>query len=190
MPDLGATDAPIEGLPYEANLVRVLTVDSPLGVVVQYVTAALPAIPPAPSASVYQLGASSLAGVEGDFGSDVLVFPSFDGNLTLVEDGRVIAEAVARRLSTKRGTMPFHPDYGLDLRDYLNEAVTPDVLYRLKAAVELECEQDERVQSATATITYSLATQQLRVAIEVVTNTENLRFVLSVSQVSVELLEE
>jgi phage baseplate assembly protein W len=152
-----------------------------------YVT---PTAPPTPAPAISSTLSASLASVVGDYGSDVLVFPGVDGNLNLVADWRVVAEALARRLSTPRGTLPFHPDYGLDVREYLNEAVTQDALYRMKAAVELECEQDERVENAEATITYSASTQTLRLSIEATTTTGPLRFVLNVSQVSVELLSQ
>lgn len=191
MADLGTIDAFVDGIPYDAfpNF-SLVAVDAPM-VMVVYVPVAAPAVPaPPPASTVYQLGASTLAGVSGDFGSDSLVFPGVDGNFTLVKDGRVIAEALARRLSTPRGSLPFHPDYGLDLRSYLNEAVTADLLYRMKAAVELECEQDERIDGAKATITYAQSTMSMKVRVDVTTTTAALRFVLSVSQVSVDLLNE
>jgi phage baseplate assembly protein W len=131
------------------------------------------------------LGTSSI-----DYGSDVLTFPGVDPNLTLSKGGRVLAEALARRLCTPRGSLPFHEDYGLDLRSFLNEAVTSDSLYRLKSAVERECEADERVESASVSLDYNAQTRRLRVRIEATTAQGPFRLTLAVSQVTVELLTE
>jgi phage baseplate assembly protein W len=123
-------------------------------------------------------------------GSDVLVFPGLDETFTLVSDSRVLTEALARRLCTPRGTLPFHPDYGLDLRQYLNQSMTADALYRLKTAAERECEQDERVGSADAVVTYTPSSSSLKVSLTINTAAGPFRLVLSVTQVSVDLLSE
>jgi len=185
-----SADTPFTLGPFEALMAFNLgSLDGPTGVTTVYVTPPAAAVPPAPISTIPKFVLGGLAAQTG-FGSDVLVFPGLDPNLTLVNDGRVVAEALARRLSTPRGSLPFHPDYGLDLRGYLNDAMTPERLYQLRAAAELECEQDERVQSAEVKASFSLATQSLRVSINVTTNTGDLRFVLNVSQVSVDLLSQ
>lgn len=142
----------------------------------------------APPVSSSVMVASSLAVPLADSGSDVLVFPGLDETFTLVKDGRVLAEALCRRLTTPRGTLPFHPDYGLDLRSFLNESMTQDLLYRLKAAVERECELDERVVTASAAITFTPATQALRVRLSVTTGSGPFRFVLNVTSLTVQML--
>lgn len=149
----------------------------------------VPATPsPAPSTTVFVANALARPLIDG--GSDVLVFPGLDETFTLVNDGRVLAEALARRLTTPRGTLPFHADYGLDLRGYLNESMTQDVLYRLKAAVERECELDERVLTASATVSYAFGTQALGVRISVTTSNGPFKFVLNVTSLTVQMLGE
>jgi hypothetical protein len=147
--------------------------------------------PPVPAPAVSSVQFQSTLGTSSiDYGSDVLTFPGVDPNLTLSKGGRVLAEALARRLSTPRGSLPFHEDYGLDLRSFLNEAVTSDSLYRLKSAVERECEADERVESASVSLDYNAQTRRLRVRIEATTAQGPFRLTLAVSQVTVELLTE
>jgi phage baseplate assembly protein W len=125
-----------------------------------------------------------------DFGTDVLCFPGLDETFSLASGGRVVAEALARRLSTPRGSLPFHPDYGLDVRAWLNDAISQDLLYRLKASAERECEQDERVEAVEVAVTYVQATQALRLRVTATTAQGPFRFTLSVSQVSIDLLAE
>jgi hypothetical protein len=68
--------------------------------------------------------------------------------------------------------------------------MTQDVLYRIKAAVERECELDERVLTASATVTYAFATQALRVRISVTTSNGPFKFVVNVTSLTVEMLGE
>lgn len=189
MADVGASDNPISGSPYEAGAhFTMALVDAPMTSTTFVNAPPAPVAPPAVS-TVPQFITS--AGAQRSWGSDVLVFPGLDPTLTLVDSGRVVAEALARRLSTPRGSMPFHPDYGLDLRAYLNEAMTDAKLYQLRAGVELECEQDERVLTADVKATFVQSTFSLRVQVNATLNTGNeLRFVLNVSQVTVELLAQ
>lgn len=173
----------------EFTLGRGLLFDDPSFRTTIVLTTVPPPPVPAPSASSVRFE-SALVASAVDYGSDVLVFPGVDPNLTLSSGGRVLAEALARRLSTPRGSLPFHEDYGLDLRSYLNESVTSDVLYRLKSAIQRECEADERVESASVGLEYDASARRLRVRIEAVTAQGPFRLTLSVSQVTVELLTE
>lgn len=183
--------------PSAADIAAVMSIriDMPAGASVQYLYSdtlpigpAPPAALPAPSSSVFVSTALARPLIDG--GSDVLVFPGLDETFTLINDGRVLAEALARRLLTPRGTLPFHADYGFDLRNYVNESMTQDVLYRLKAAVERECELDERVLAASATVTYGYQTQALRVRVSVTTSNGPFKFVLNVTSLTAELLGE
>ena len=178
--------------PYEVDIRRALEMEvmPPPVTVTILLPVAAPPVPAQPVSTLQQSFGTGVAALTGDFGSDVLTFPGLDETFTLVSDGRVVAEALARRLSTPRGLMPFHPDYGLDLRQYLNEAITADVLYQMKAALELECEQDERVQNADAVVTFDQAQQTMLVTINATTASGPFRLNLSVSQVSVDLLAE
>jgi hypothetical protein len=67
---------------------------------------------------------------------------------------RALAEAQARRLSTRRGSLPDDDDYGLDLRAYVNRATTPTELASLQIAIRGEALKDDRFSDAAPAVTY------------------------------------
>ncbi len=71
-----------------------------------------------------------------------------------IATGRIcLANALARRLITPRGGLFYDPDYGFDVRAYLNVALTRSKRGELVAGIEDECRKDARVQSVVATVT-------------------------------------
>lgn len=77
-------------------------------------------------------------------------------------DARVLAEAIVRRLTTPRGSLPdvraadFRDmNYGLDLSSYLNRGVTADEIRGLAAIVRSELTKDDRISGVTVTVTPS-----------------------------------
>jgi phage baseplate assembly protein W len=147
------------------------------------------AAPGSPGGGTSTLQFSSQLLAEGtDYGFDVLVFPDLDASFSLVNDSRVLGEALARRLLTPRGRLDFHPNYGLDIRDFLNDAVTQDSLFRLQAAAEAECEQDERVLDASVRATYDPDAEKLTLTISIDASSGPFKFVLAVTDLTAELL--
>lgn len=67
---------------------------------------------------------------------------------------RAIGEATVRRLSTARGTMPDDPDYGLDLRAFMNRGTSLQQIADLAGAVRNEITKDDRIESATVTASF------------------------------------
>jgi hypothetical protein len=65
---------------------------------------------------------------------------------------RGIAEAIARRLITPRGSLPDDLGYGLDVRGYCNRATTARELNELRGQVVNEVAADDRVSSATVDV--------------------------------------
>lgn len=122
-----------------------------------------------------------------DFGTDCSSFPLPSTTFALISGYRVVAEALARRLSTPKGFLKAFPDYGEDLRQYLNEAVTDDMLDRARSEAVAECLQDERVDSITCTVTWTPATSTLLFRFQVLTSAGAFSFVLAVAQVTVDL---
>lgn len=122
-----------------------------------------------------------------DFGVDISALPDLDFRL---QSGLPnLAEAVARRLMTPRGGLFYDPDYGLDLRQYLNEALTDEVRYEIETLVAAECEQDERILAANATVVEGPPqARALRILIELETAEGPFRLLLGVNAVSVEVL--
>lgn len=105
----------------------------------------------------------------------------------LVKGNRVVAEAIARRLITRRGQLVDDPNYGFALTDYLDADLTPAELVRIQAGVQAECLKDERVSGATSTVT--LAGSVLIVAIALTVAAGPFTLVLSVSDVSATILQ-
>lgn len=73
------------------------------------------------------------------------------------DPARIIAQAIEMRLLTRRGTYFDDPDYGMLLDDLLLDAAPAGRRGRLAAEIAGEIEKDERVESATVTLTESAA---------------------------------
>jgi hypothetical protein len=64
-----------------------------------------------------------------------------------------IAQALARRLQTPRGTLQDDLDYGRDLRAYLNRGLAVQDLRALEGEVRLEAAKDDRISEVEASVT-------------------------------------
>lgn len=122
------------------------------------------------------------------FGTDLEIFP--DLSLTRTVGGWPnLAGALARRFITPRGALWYAPGYGLDLRQYLNEALTPELAEEVRMLVEQECEKDPRVLLAEAELDVSAWPQgRLTVRVRVQTDEGPHELILGVDRVSVEVL--
>ncbi|TFU25646.1 hypothetical protein [Thermus tengchongensis] len=98
-----------------------------------------------------------------------------------------LARAIARRYITPRGALWYAPNYGLDLRVYLHEAVTPERLEELRILVEQECEKDPRVLFARAEVNVEPG-HRLQVRIVAETDDTPVELVVSVDRLNVEVL--
>ena len=120
-----------------------------------------------------------------DFGTDISSLPDLD--FRLQSGHRNLAEAIARRLMTPRGGLFYDPTYGLDLRQYLNEAATEEVLYEIETLVAAECEKDPRILEATVKAGVTRP-RTLTLNIELLTDSGPFKLVLAVNDVRVEVL--
>jgi phage baseplate assembly protein W len=147
-----------------------------------------PASPtPAPPSTVRF---SSLLGADqADFGSDVSTFPGLDPSFQLQTGSRVLMEALARRLMTPRGTLPFAEDYGTDVRAWLSEGIEGADLDDLKAAVEQELLKDERVDDVQVVVEWVPQEERLTIRAAVDTAEGPFRLVLGVTELTVALLQ-
>jgi phage baseplate assembly protein W len=102
-----------------------------------------------------------------------------------------LGNGIARRLSTPRGSLPYSPDTGFDLRDALNDGQTLAKLATYEAAIARECEKDDRVQAASVSVDTSniISTGSLKVTIVLQTAAGPFKLVLSVTKVTVTILE-
>lgn len=138
-------------------------------------------------ASAY-LQASVQLGLRGPewWGTDMTAVP--DLRLMVHSGLPNLAEAIVRRLITPRGRLFYDPEYGFDVRAYLNEAARPEVLYEIERRVEEQCELDPRVAAATAQATFDAQERTLRLRVDLELAEERSPQLLPADQVTVEVL--
>jgi phage baseplate assembly protein W len=123
-----------------------------------------------------------------DFGSDVSTATGLDPDFVLRTGPQVLAEALARIYTTPQGSDSWHPDYGRDLRRYLNAPMDAATLAQLQAEAEEGAESDERVLEAAATAAFNAATSTVRLTVRVVTAPGPFLFTFSLDEAGVSLL--
>lgn len=125
-----------------------------------------------------------------NFGSDVSTLPALDDTFTLQRGLKVLSQNIARRLTTPRGALPFAPNFGTDVRQWLGAELGNEALGRLKAQIEAECEKDERVEEASVSVKYNAPTKALTIQIALATAQGPFRLVLGITALSLQLLTE
>jgi len=86
-------------------------------------------------------------------GDDLSGHDDLDASLAPATGRRALAQAIARRLSTRRGGLFYAPHYGYDLKRFIGTTVQPAII---QAGAEAECLKDERVFDARVTVTRQL----------------------------------
>lgn len=101
-----------------------------------------------------------------------------------------LVAALLRRLITPRGGLFYDPNYGVDLREYVQAALGPQEIYEIEEFTAAELAKDPRVLSATATVLNPnlLSQRGLALRLEVETEEGPFDLILAVDQVSVEVL--
>ncbi len=100
---------------------------------------------------------------------------------------RNLANAIVRRLTTPRGGLAYAPDYGFDVRDLLNETVTPSFVAATQDSIAREVEKDERVLTCSAQLVSVSGRVTIALAITPVQGVA-FSFVLKVDQLTLEIL--
>lgn len=102
------------------------------------------------------------------FGRDLACILDVSDDLAEVDPFSPVAigEATLRRLTTARGSLPDHADYGIDLRSFVNRGVPVDELRDLAGQIKNEITKDDRIESATVTVALE-AGNGLRFAIRI-----------------------
>lgn len=119
-----------------------------------------------------------------DFGTDFVVARS-PGKISGINN---LVKKIIRRLKCPNGALYWDPAYGLDVRQYLNASVTPAKIQEIKQAVKTQCELDERVQSASVSVS-NTANNQLFITVEITTQSgPDFVLILSVTKLTVDLL--
>lgn len=148
--------------------------------------APLPPSPPSPTVQVNDYPNALTSGSDDIFGQDFKSVP--DMTFSPINGSRVVAEALYRRLTTARGLLLFHPDYGLDLRGMLSDGISTEGLSALKSSLEREAEKDERVFSVSVGLSYDQPTEKLSASFAITTAAGPFQFVIAVSKVTTQLL--
>lgn len=111
------------------------------------------AIAPAPTLPAGGIGYPQLqsGGIsQSTTGIDISALP--DLAFTLKGGLANLGEALCRRLQTPRGQLFYNPDYGLDLRERINDSFSNvSEIAALTHDVEFECEKDNRIIECNAT---------------------------------------
>lgn len=123
-----------------------------------------------------------------DFGTDINFLSGLDPLLGLVSDTDNLGQALVHRFITPRGGLFYDPNYGSDLRAYVNDTMNAAKLAAVKADVQAEAIKDERVLSCLASATFNFQTKTLTVEVAVQTATGPFFLVVAVTSLTVELL--
>lgn len=124
-----------------------------------------------------------------DYGVDLDILTDTRASLSLAAGLRNIGNAIARRVTTPRGTLFYDLDYGFDVRAFLNAGFTIDQLSRLQAQISTEVEKDPRVDSADVTLSPDIENQKMTITIRLELATGPFELILGVSALTVDLLE-
>lgn len=173
-----------------------IRVDAPAGAIPGFYNDTLlnegaPPAPPVPPAPLPPVVFNTLpqTGPDGvDFGQDIDATFDLNPFLQLIGGLANLGQALVHRLSTPRGALPYDANYGYDIRDLLNETMTPAKQAQAQADVQGECRKDERVLSAA--VAFQFINNALTLFINVLTSSGPFNLVLRVTAVTVELLQQ
>jgi len=121
-----------------------------------------------------------------DFGRSLSCVSDLQPDFAVVTGRRLLAEAIVRRITTPRGRLIDDPNYGIDVREWLLDSVTPSDLQRLPAVVDAEIQQDERIVGSTTTAIYNAGVLTLSITLD--PGESPFTLTLAVSELTVELL--
>lgn len=126
-----------------------------------------------------------------DFGVALDVVTDLPLRWRFASGNRNLANRLARRLTTPRGYLIDDANYGYDVKQWLGAKMTPADVAQAQDEIRRECEKDEEVVGVSVTVTFARTTGVLTIAIVVTPpdGSEPFRFVLSVSSLTVEVLE-
>lgn len=136
------------------------------------------------SSTILQATGDPAAGVE------ITVVPDFRNSMQVTSDPRrVIAERLYRRLLTKRGTLSFHPEVGVDIREWVNQAQTTRSLVAMRQAIQQEALRDASALDCAVNLDFNFDARTLTATISLtLTDGSDLTFVLNVSALTVQLI--
>lgn len=121
-----------------------------------------------------------------DYGEDFGGVDDIDANLSIVTGLTALTQALARRLSTPRGSLFYDSEYGTDIRQWQDAGAPSD--REIEQLVERECLKDERVDRVRVVSTR--VGENLTIQIAGAGDAGPFDFTLFASALTVELLSE
>lgn len=79
-----------------------------------------------------------------------------------------LGEALLRRMTTSRGSLPDDPDYGIDVPSWCNRAVPENEILALEGEIKAELKKDDRVSEVIPVVTWTPNRKRLDVNVRVV----------------------
>jgi hypothetical protein len=126
------------------------------------------------------------------YGSDTYCIndlPLVDTQVT--DPVQLIGQRIVRRLSTPRGALALigdDPNFGYDVRQWINNKAGPGDIALAQAAIESECLKDEQIIGVTASIAFSANTSAMTVTLQLVTGVGPFTLTLNVNQLTVDMV--
>lgn len=71
------------------------------------------------------------------------------GDLTTVKGEANLRQSIKMRMLTRYGSLPYHPNYGSHILDFIGQLVNDDTVALLKLEIERTAKTDKRVATAT-----------------------------------------
>ncbi len=102
---------------------------------------------------------------------------------------RNLANSVYRRVSTARGSLRRHPDYGLDITSLIGATATALAIRTAEQQYAREVEKDERIESCVCSFAFNDKTNTLTARFTCTTAEGAFALVLSVDDVTVAIVE-
>ncbi len=115
--------------------------------------------------------------------------PLVDTQVT--DPAQLIGQRIVRRLTTPRGALALigdDPNFGYDVRQWINNKAGPGDIALAQAAIEAECLKDEQVISVNASIAFSAQTSAMAITLQLVTNAGPFTLTLNVGQLTVDMV--
>lgn len=120
-----------------------------------------------------------------DLGTSIAGVTSIGPRFNFASGNLCLAYSLARRLITPRASLPWAPNDGTDMRDFLNKGDTASNRFAAARAAHDECLKDERVQDVTVTAKFLAAGQQLQLTIAVLTANGPFTLVVTLNQLTI-----
>lgn len=149
-------------------------------------TPSVPIAPRTPAGVGVQTNASTIS--PAVFGLDFDFLNGLNPSMPLVGGFYNLGQALVHRYQTPRGGLFYDPDYGTDLRDYLNAPMTSSTLSQLVGDAQSEALKDERIQTCTASPSFDRQSSTLSLSMSGLTSSGPFAFIFSVTNATVALL--